>query len=87
MILKRLFCAISLVVILSTGPLHADDLKSIGNTEFANLHNLIKPQRGESRWMEIDWYPSVWEARQRAAAEGKPMFLMAGSGGAPVAGC
>ena len=55
--------------------------------EFERLHRLIKPQPGESRWMEIDWHPSVWEARQKAAAEGKPLFLWAGSGGAPPAGC
>jgi hypothetical protein len=54
---------------------------------FAELHALIKPQSGESRWMEIDWHPNVWEARQLAAQEGKPIFLMAGSGGAPAAGC
>ena len=55
--------------------------------EFAQLHSLIKPQPGESRWMEIDWHPRVWEARSKAAAEGKPLFFMAGSGGAPAAGC
>jgi hypothetical protein len=55
--------------------------------EFDKLHQLIKPQAGESRWMEIEWYPSVWEARQKAAKEGKPLFLWAGSGGAPAAGC
>lgn len=55
--------------------------------EIEQLHELIKPGEGESRWMEIDWYPNVWEARQKAAAEGKPLFLLAGSGGAPVAGC
>jgi len=48
---------------------------------------MIKPRLGESRWMEIDWHPSVWEARRKAAAEGKPIFIMAGSGGAPAAGC
>ena len=51
------------------------------------MHAMIKPQAGESRWMEIDWYPSVWEGRKQAAATGKPLFLMAGSGGAPCAGC
>jgi len=56
-------------------------------TEFENLHQMIKPQAGESRWMEIRWYPNVWEARQQAAAQGKPLFLWAGSGGAPAAGC
>jgi len=55
--------------------------------EFDKLHRLIKPQAGESRWMEIAWYPSIWEARQKAAAEGKPLFIWAGSGGAPAAGC
>ena len=55
--------------------------------EFDKLHKLIKPQAGESRWMEIDWYPNIWEARQKAAKEGKPLFIWAGSGGAPAAGC
>lgn len=54
--------------------------------EFEKLHQLIKPQPGESRWMEIDWYPSVWEARQKAAKDGKPLLLWAGSGGATAAG-
>jgi hypothetical protein len=59
----------------------------LAHVEIEKLHRLIKPQPGESRWMEIDWYPSVWEARQKAAREGKPLFLWAGSGGAPPAGC
>ncbi len=65
----------------------ADKLQTMNDVEFAKLHKLIKRQPGESRWMEIKWYPSVWEARQKAAAEGKPIFIMAGSGGAPAAGC
>jgi hypothetical protein len=59
----------------------------MGDDEFEKMHQMFKPQFGESRWMEIDWYPSVWEARRLAAAEGKPLFLWAGSGGAPAAGC
>ena len=55
--------------------------------EFDALHQLIRPAAGESRWMEIDWHPSIWEGRQIAAREGKPIFFMAGSGGAPCAGC
>jgi hypothetical protein len=54
---------------------------------FARLHRMLVPQPGESRWMEIDWHPGVWEGRQKAAAEGKPLFIWAGSGGAPAAGC
>jgi hypothetical protein len=59
----------------------------MGAAEFDKLHRMLRPQPGESRWMEIDWHPSVWEARQKAALAGKPIFIMAGSGGAPPAGC
>ncbi|NNE90646.1 MAG: hypothetical protein HKN23_03280 [Verrucomicrobiales bacterium] len=51
------------------------------------IHSLIKPGPGESRWMEIDWYPTVWEGWKAAAEQGKPIFFNAGSGGAPCAGC
>jgi hypothetical protein len=87
MVLRQIFSAVSLAVLLSTGTLRAETPQPIGTPEFEKLHRMLKPQPGESRWMEIDWYPSVWEARQKAAAEGKPIFLMAGSGGAPAAGC
>ncbi len=60
---------------------------SAADVPFTDLHHLIKPAPGESRWMEITWFPSIWEARQQAAAQGKPIFLLAGRGGAPVAGC
>jgi hypothetical protein len=87
MAFRRVLCAASIAVAVFAGPLCAGDRTTIGDEEFETLHQMLKPQPGESRWMEIDWYPSVWEARQRAAAEGKPIFLMAGSGGAPAAGC
>jgi hypothetical protein len=65
----------------------ADEPKSLTSEPFEKLHRMLKPQPGESRWMEIDWHPSVWEARQKAAAQGKPIFILAGSGGAPPVGC
>ena len=84
--MRRLLYAASLVVVFATGPLRAEQ-PQLGPDEFTRLHQMLKPQPGESRWMEIDWYPNVWEARKKAAAEGKPLFLWAGSGGAPAAGC
>ncbi len=65
----------------------AEEPNPLPVAQFAKLHALIIRQPGESRWMEIDWYPSVWEGRQKAAREGKPLFIWAGSGGAPAAGC
>lgn len=64
-----------------------EPLRDATPEQFAALQKLIKPHAGESRWMEIAWLPSVWEARQKAAAEGKPLFLWAGSGGAPSVNC
>lgn len=68
-------------------PAQEQDSRRLSVAQIEQVHRLIKPQAGESRWMEIDWHPSVWEARQQAAREGKPLFLWAGSGGAPPAGC
>jgi RNA polymerase sigma factor (sigma-70 family) len=72
-------------VLAGVGAASVQEKNSVAEIE--TVHKLIKPQPGESRWMEVDWYPSVWEARKKAAAEGKPLFLWAGSGGAPSAGC
>jgi hypothetical protein len=68
-------------------PAREKEPRRLSTAEFEKLHQMLKPQPGEARWMEIAWYPSVWEGRQKAAAEGKPLFLWAGSGGAPAAGC
>lgn len=55
--------------------------------QFATLHDLIKPQRGESKWAEVPWFLSVHEARKKAAAEGKPIFIWAGGGAPPIGIC
>ncbi|MDW8224118.1 MAG: hypothetical protein RMJ52_16290 [Gemmataceae bacterium] len=74
-------------LLLAVERVPADEPKPIPVDQLEKLHNLIKRQPGESRWMEIDWHPTLWEARQKAAKEGKPIFIWAGSGGAPAAGC
>ena len=43
--------------------------------QFENLHTLIKPKPAEQKWAEIPWLSSLWEARQQAAREGKPILL------------
>jgi hypothetical protein len=60
---------------------------AIAPEKFESLHQLIKPQAGESRWREIPWLTSVWEARTKAAAEGKPIYIIYGGGAAPIGGC
>jgi hypothetical protein len=73
--------------LLVAGTTRADEPAPPSPEQFAKLHAMIKQQPGEARYLEIDWYPSVWEARQKAAREGKPLFIWAGSEGAPAAGC
>jgi hypothetical protein len=47
----------------------------ISPAQFTRLHALIKPQAGEEKWAKVPWLTSLWEARKRAAAEGKPILL------------
>ena len=43
--------------------------------QFAKLHALIKPHADEEKFMKIPWMTDLWEARKKAAAEGKPILL------------
>ena len=65
--------------------LHAQD--GIPVDQFDSLRSLIRPHEGESRWREIEWLTSLHEARVKAAAEGKPIFLWSGGGAPPLGGC
>lgn len=79
--------AIVMAAALPSSAAPEDRRERLTSDDFEALHRLIRREEGESRWLEIDWHPSVWEARRKAAAEGKPIFILAGSGGAPAAGC
>ena len=43
--------------------------------QFKSLHALIKPTPVEEKWSQIPWLTSLWDARQKAAAAGKPILL------------
>jgi hypothetical protein len=78
----------ALIVMLS-GPWSepVDSPAPIPPDRFDKLFEMIKPQTGELRFQQIPWLLSVWDARKKAAAEGKPILVWAGSGGAPIGGC
>ena len=42
---------------------------------FETIHSLIKPKADEERWAAIPWMASLWQAREQAAREGKPILL------------
>jgi hypothetical protein len=65
----------------------AEEPKRIPPDQFAKLHKMINPQPGELRFQEIPWLMSAYDARKKAAEEGKPILVWSGSGGAPVGVC
>ena len=74
-------------VLLPGGVWAAEKSKSLTPESFTRLHKMIKPQRGESRFLEIRWVLGLWEGRQLAAREGKPMLVWAGGWGVPIGTC
>jgi hypothetical protein len=57
--------------------------KPIAPDQFVELRAQIKPEPGG--FEEIPWLTNLWEARRKAAAEGKPLYVW--SGGGPPCGC
>ncbi len=60
---------------------------NLGADTFAQIQKQIKPQPGESRWMEVPWFLDLHEARQKAAAEGKPLFIYSSGGATGIGAC
>jgi hypothetical protein len=55
---------------------HAEPTKpTVTDTEYASALKAIRPAAGEDRFAQIPWLTSLWEARQKAAKEGKPILL------------
>jgi len=57
----------------------------IAPQDFKRLHDLIRPQAGESPWRDIEWMTSIRGARERAAQEGKPLLIFTAADGSPLA--
>ncbi len=74
-------------ILLYTAASALDAQDSLPTDRFRSLRELIRPHVGESRWREVEWLTSLQEARQRAAAEGKPILLWSGGGAPPLGGC
>ena len=64
---------LSLAILLQSAWLVAGE--PIPPEQFGRLHALIRPSETEDRWLQIPWMTSLWEARQRAAAQGRPILL------------
>ncbi len=58
----------------------ADPQMTLTVENFDELARGIKPSRDESAWSNIHWMTDLWEARQKAAKEGKPLVVWTMSG-------
>ena len=86
--LRKLKLMLGIAVLgLGAMALGAEPPKPIPPEQFDKIHKLIKPQSGELRFQDIPWLMSTWEARKKAADEGKPILIWSGSGGAPLGVC
>jgi hypothetical protein len=71
MISRRYFFT-ALAVAASATAVRADGLSE---AESASVLKAVRPAAGEDRYDQIPWLTSLWEARQVAAREGKPILL------------
>jgi hypothetical protein len=69
----------------SPATLLSAEAKPIAASDFEKLQAMIKPRPGEANWAEIPWMTNLWEARKKAALEGKPLFVWSAS--ADALGC
>jgi hypothetical protein len=59
----------------STTSASSDDRLVPTPENFAKLHAFLRPRPEEEKWLQIPWMTDLWEARKKAAAEGKPILL------------
>lgn len=57
-----------------------DVQEDLSSATFADYFERCRPKPQDERWTEIPWVGTLWEARQKAAAELKPLFLWAMNG-------
>ena len=63
-----------------------DGVTELTPAQFAKFHALLRPKANEMRFGTIPWMFDLWEARQKAAAEGKPLLIL-GAAGNPCGTC
>jgi hypothetical protein len=75
--LSLLWCSTAALLLASNGFLisNARAAEPIKPADFADLHKLIQPTAEESVWLSVNWSTDLWQAREKAATEGKPILL------------
>ena len=58
----------------------SDAVTELTPAQFGKFHALLRPKAEEMRFGQIPWLFDLWEARTKAAAEGKPLLILGASG-------
>ena len=58
----------------------SDAVTELTPAQFGKFHALLRPKAKEMRFGQIPWMFDLWEARKKAAAEGKPLLILGASG-------
>jgi hypothetical protein len=67
---------LALPALLLAATVQAEPTKpALPDTEYTSALKAIRPAAGEDRFTQIPWLTSLWEARQKAAEQGKPILL------------
>ena len=72
--MKRLMLLVGLPVAV-LGADVAEDVRSKDSRWDGGLMAVIAPSPKEQAWLAIPWETDLTDARQKSAAEGKPIFL------------
>lgn len=62
-------------LILLLSPAAATAGEPLSRSQFEAVRAVVQPPAEEGNWLKIPWLISLWEAREKAAAEGKPILL------------
>jgi hypothetical protein len=73
------------ILLASASAPRQEAVSEIAPQDFKRLHDLIRPQPGESPWRDIEWMISIRGARERAAREGLPLLIFTAADGSPLA--
>jgi hypothetical protein len=70
--MKHAICTSMLMLAIGAPAVAAEPIRT---EQLKDLLALIKPGKDEDRWTSIPWLTDLWQARQLAAKEGKPILL------------
>jgi hypothetical protein len=67
-------CRYALPALLA-GALAIQAEPALTDSGFTSALKAVRPAAGEDKFDQVPWLTSLWEARQKAAKEGKPILL------------